>query len=192
VRLALLVVIVLARVARADAPHVEIGAGIITGDFDAGSTSDLGFGAEARLAVRWSWLALVGRGDVIGLKQPGTGRTGPDDGIVVRVGGDVRFSVAHSGEGRRRDDLWVGGGLGYESGQWELGAVGSFARPDVDLALGYTISSVLGSTGKSHDDVDFMLEVDGAHSPTSRSDPTLTSAIDHSVLFSMVFSFGPG
>ncbi len=95
-------------------------------------------------------------------------------------------------KGRRRNDLWIGGGVGYESGQWELGVVGSFARPDVDLALGYTLSNVLGSSGKSHDDVDFMLEVDGAHAATSRSDPTLTSAIDHSVLFSMVFSFGPG
>ncbi len=98
-RLALLVVVVLASVARADAPHVEIGAGVVAGEFDAGSTSDNAFGAEGRLAARWPWVALIARADVIGLKQPGTGRTGPDDGEVVRVGGDARFSVAHSGEG---------------------------------------------------------------------------------------------
>jgi hypothetical protein len=187
-----LVVIVLANAAHADAPHVEIGAGVVAGELDAGSTSDFAFGAEGRLAVRWSWIALIARGDVLGLKQPGTGRTGPEDGDVERVGGDVRFSVARSGEGRRRNDFWIGGGLGYESGQWELGTVGSFGRPDVDLALGYMLSGVLGSSGTSHDDVDFVLEVDNAQAPTSRTDPTLTSAIDHSVLFSMIFSFGPG
>ena len=186
-----MIVVALSSIAHAEPGRVEVGAGVASGLLDAGATSDIAFGAEGRLAFRRGPLVVLARGAWLGLAKPGTGRTGPEDGHVVRVGGDVRFTVAHDGTGRRRDDLWIGAGLGREIGWWNTSGGGGFDRFDTSVGLGYTLSNVLGSSGASHDDVDFAVEVLRAHPPTSRMDPTLTGAIDHSVVVSMTFSFGP-
>ncbi len=180
------------------AAHVEIGAGVTAGAFEAGSTGDVAMGAEAHLGLRFDRFIALMRGAMLSLKQPGKGKYDPDDGYAVRGGGDLRYSVLQdrvistSKSGRPvatvRRDIWIGAGAGYESVHWA--PEGQLVRPYVDLGIGYEVMGRIGPAGQSYGALDLAIEVLAAKAPVSHIDPTLTGATDHSVMFTMTFSFG--
>ncbi len=180
------------------AAHVEIGVGITAGVFEAGSTGDVAVGAEAHVGLRFDRLLGLVRGAIVTLREPAKSKYDPEDGYALRAGGDLRYSVSQervistSKSGREtatvRRDLWIGGGAGYESVHWS--PEGQLVRPYVNLAIGYEVLGRTGHAGHSYGALDLALEIIAAKAPVSRTDQTTTNATDHTVMFTMTFSFG--
>jgi hypothetical protein len=123
------------------------------------------------------------------------------DGIVHRIGANVRYSVAKltGDDVPLRGDFWLEGGIGEQMIRWDLG--GELHRPDVSFGFGGQFGGRFGREHDHHAGMYYALKVTLARAPSEFSDRAPTCAgpcdsatrpisVDRSFLFNLGIVFG--
>jgi len=160
----------------------------IPGHLDVGLRKDrlFVFGEYSLMSLDVAYDANAGRGVLV----PSHGH-----GLVHRVGANVRYAFARTGERDFAADLYVEGGLGVQHFRWDAG--GTWTRPDLALGLGW---EMWGTGRRQHGGGSLGLRVTLAHrddvdgAPATCGGPcdtaTPPTAWDRSFLFDLTVHFG--
>lgn len=176
----------------------ELGLGFDAGRFEAGPVGDSAIGGDVRAGLRYDrWLVLA-RGQLLSLSTTRDEHgPSPDDGLALRAGADVRYSLSESRAIERtkrgrpyqiaREDTWIGAGGGYEWIDWSQGVPDK--RPYADIAIGFAAIAV-GDDARWHSLATIGLELDLARAPVGLTDPAPSGGLDRSLMLSVGVTFG--